>query len=123
MINSFPFGGLRVYQEAKNLVIDIYALLENFPHQERYILSSQLQRAITSVTYNIAEGSGRRSYKEKIHFIEIAYGSLMESYSQLEIAYELNYITHDNLNNLTPKFITVSRMLNALVKSFEEKIK
>lgn len=78
-MDSFSFFDLRVYKESKELVKSIYRLLEEFPKYETYAMGDQLRRAIVSVPSNIAEGSGRFSIKEKIHFIEIAYGSLTES--------------------------------------------
>ena len=84
----YSFEKLKVWQEAKKLVVDVYHLLDNFPKFEKYALCDQIRRAIVSVPSNIAEGSGRRSLKEQIHFLEIAYGSLMETYNQLLIAIE-----------------------------------
>lgn len=73
-MDKFTFFDLRVYQEAKLLVREVYSLMDNFPKYETYALSDQLRRAVVSVPSNIAEGSGRFSIKEKIHFIEITYG-------------------------------------------------
>ena len=87
--NCFSFENLRVYQDARQLVVVVYRLSSKFPRTEAFALCQQLQRSIVSVPSNIAEGSGHRSVKEKIHFIEIAYGSLMEAYCQLEIASDL----------------------------------
>lgn len=77
-MDKFTFFDLRVYQEAKLLVREVYSLLDKFPKYETYALSDQLRRAVVSVPSNIAEGSGRVSAKEKVRFIEIAYGSLTE---------------------------------------------
>lgn len=79
-MEQYSFEKLLVYQSAKLLVVEVYRLLEKFPKHENYALCDQLRRAIVSVPSNLAEGSGRASIKEKIHFIEIAYGSLMESF-------------------------------------------
>lgn len=92
-MSDFSFFDLRVYKESKELVRVVYELLDKFPKYEMYALSDQLRRSITSVPSNIAEGSGRASYKEKIHFTEIAYGSLTEALCQLDIAKDLRYIT------------------------------
>jgi four helix bundle protein len=81
-------------------VIQIYQLIEKFPKVEKYALCDQLRRACVSVPSNIAEGSGRVSIKEKIHFISIAYGSLMEVYCQLQLAEELQYIHNNNLQEI-----------------------
>lgn len=90
---TYSFEKLNVWQEAKKLVVEVYHLLDSFPKFEKYALSDQIRRAIVSVPSNIAEGSGRKSIKEQIHFLEISYGSLMETYNQLLIAIDLGYIT------------------------------
>ena len=120
--NCFSFENLRVYQDARQLVVEVYRFSSKFPHTESFALCQQLQRAIVSVPSNIAEGSGRRSVKEKIHFIEIAYGSLMEAYCQLEIASDLNYITTAEVQDIKPRFYSLSRQLSALAKSFTSKL-
>ena len=120
--NCFSFENLRVYKDARQLVVEVYRFSSKFPHIESFALCRQLQRAIVSVPSNIAEGSGRRSVKEKIHFIEIAYGSLMEAYCQLEIASDLNYIIAAELHDIKPRFYALSRQLSALAKSFTAKL-
>ena len=91
----FGYRKLVAYQKAKEVVKRTYKLLKKFPAEERYAMCDQLRRASVSVTSNIAEGINRYSVKDKAHFIEMAYGSLMEVPSQFEIAEELNYITGD----------------------------
>ena len=59
----YSFEKLKVWQEAKKLMVDVYHLLDNFPKLEKYALCDQIRRAIVSVPSNIAEGSGRRSLK------------------------------------------------------------
>lgn len=88
----YSFEKLKAWQEAKKLVVEVYHLLDGFPQFEKYALCDQIRRAIVSVPSNIAEGTGRMSIKEQIHFLEVAYGSLMETYNQLLIAIELTYI-------------------------------
>lgn len=119
MANSFSFEGLEVYQAARLLVRDVYRLQQKFPQTETYALGDQIRRSASSVTSNIADGSGRNSYKEKIHFIEIAYGSLMEAFSQLQIAQDLGYLTDQDIDTIRPQFISVAKMLSGLKKHFE----
>ena len=120
---NYSFETLNVWQEARKLVVSVYQLLDNFPKFERYALCDQLRRAIVSVPSNIAEGSSRTSLKEQIHFIEIAYGSLMESYNQLIIAADLRYIDVNSLEALKPDIDNVARMLNGLRNTYAEKLK
>lgn len=122
MGNSFSFEGLEVYQAARVLVRDVYRLQQKFPKTEIYALGDQIRRSASSVTSNIAEGSGRNSNKEKVHFIEIAYGSLMEAFSQLQIAQDLGYLTAKDIDDIRPSFIEVAKMLSGLRKSFETKL-
>ena len=119
MANSFSFEGLEVYQAARVLVRDVYRLQQKFPRTEIYALGDQIRRSASSVTSNIAEGSGRNSNKEKVHFIEIAYGSLMEAFSQLQIAQDLGYLTEQDIDTSRPQFISVAKMLSGLKSYFE----
>ena len=119
MANSFSFEGLEVYQAARVLVRDVNRLQQKFPKTEIYALGDQIRRSASSVTSNIAEGSGRNFNKEKVHFIEIAYGSLMEAFSQLQIAQDLGYLTEQDIDTIRPQFISVAKMLSGLKKHFE----
>ena len=96
---EYSFQKLKVWQEAKKLVIEVYNLLDGFPKFEKYALCDQIRRAVVSVPSNIAEGSGRRSLREKIHYLEIAYGSLMETFNQLLIAIDNSPNPHPLLNH------------------------
>lgn len=100
MKHYYSFENLDVWKVSKQLVIQIYQLIEKFPKVEKYALCDQLRRACISIPSNIAEGSGRISVKEKVHFISIAYGSLMEVYCQLQIAVELRYIQDENIEEI-----------------------
>ena len=86
MAHLFSFENLDAYKSARILVRDIYKLQHKFPKYETYALGDQVRRSTSSFSSILAEGSGRNSFKEKIHFIEIAYGSMMEAFSQLQIA-------------------------------------
>lgn len=119
---KYSFETLNAWQEARKLVVSVYQLLDKFPKFEKYALCDQIRRAIVSVPSNLAEGSGRMSLKEQIHFIEISYGSLMEAYNQLIIANDLNYIDEPSLESLKPSIDTVARMLNGLRASYVKKL-
>ena len=121
-MDKFSFFDLRVYQESKLLVKDVYSLLEKFPKFEVYALGDQLRRSVVSVPSNIAEGSGRSSLKEKTHFLEIAYGSLTETLCQLDIAHDLGYITDVEFNNIQEKIDVVGKLLSGLRNSFKKQL-
>ena len=119
---AYSFEKLNVWQEAKKLVVDVYHLLDDFPMFEKFALCDQIRRAVISVPSNIAEGSGRKSLKEQIRFLEIAYGSLMETYNQLLIAIELCYISEESVETIKPRIDAVAKMINGLSNSFSEKL-
>lgn len=116
--HDFSFEGLHVYQAARQLVKDVYLLVKKLPPIENFALSSQIRRAVVSVKANIAEGSGRISPKDKAHFIDIAYGSLMETYSELETAADLEYIPEQEVKNIKQQFVDIGKMLSGLRSSF-----
>lgn len=111
---EYSFQKLNVWKESKKLVVDVYHLLDEFPKSEKYALCDQIRRAVVSVPSNIAEGSGRKSLKEQIRFLEIAYGSLMETYNQLLIAIDLTYITEESVEAIKPSIDAVAKMINGL---------
>lgn len=119
---QYSFETLKAWQEARKLVVSVYRLLDSFPKFEKYALCDQICRAIVSVPSNLAEGSGRSSLKEQIHFIEISYGSLMEAYNQLIIAADLKYIDEQSLESLKPDIDTVAKLLNGLRSSYSRKL-
>ena len=109
---------LVVYTKAQELVKSVYKSLERFPREEQFALCSQLRRAAVSITSNIAEGVSRYSYKDKVHFLEIAFGSLMEVMSQLELAKELEYITENELHEIELLAVNIAQLLTSLQYSF-----
>ena len=113
---TFSYRKLDAYQKAKTFVLHIYRLLKQFPKEEQYALCDQLRRAAVSIPSNIVEGMGRFSVKEQIHFLEIAFGSLNETMCQLELAYELNYISQEDLNTSEEFVKELTRMLSNLRK-------
>lgn len=72
------FTDLKAWKEGHKLVLLIYQITKDFPENEIYLLTSQIRRAASSITANIAEGFGRKSYKEKIQFYYKSQGSLNE---------------------------------------------
>jgi four helix bundle protein len=118
----FNFERLDAYKEARSLVKEVYILLSSFPNTETYALSDQIRRSSVSITSNIAEGSGRSSLKEKIHFLEIAFASMLENYSQLQVALDLGYIKLTDLEKVRPLFAKVASLLSGLRRSYERRL-
>ena len=113
-MNKYSYKNLNVYQDSKNLVVEVYKLLKEFPAEEKYALCDQIRRAVVSITSNIAEGMNRMSDKEKAHFLGFAYASMMEVDSQLEVSVELGYLTPELYNTLEEKIDCIARQLSAL---------
>ena len=117
-MEQFAYRNLIAYQKGKEVVMQTYRLLKKFPREEQYALCDQLRRASTSITSNIAEGMTRHSLKDRSHFLEISYGSLMEVSSQFEIAEELGYINNADRQNMDALIDEVARLISGLQKSF-----
>ena len=117
MSYKYSFEKLDVWLDARLFVKEIYTITKLFPSEERYNLCSQIQRASISIVSNIAEGLSRNSDKEKIRFIEIAYGSLMEVYCQIYISVDLLYITAQQFDDLKSSIDKIANKLNALNRS------
>ena len=115
----FGYRKLIAYQKAKEVVKRTYKLLKKFPAEERYAMCDQLRRASVSITSNIAEGVNRYSVKDKSHFIEMSYGSLMEVSSQFEIAEDLGYITVEDRMSMDQLIEEVARLLSGLQKTYK----
>jgi four helix bundle protein len=116
--DTFSFENLEVYAKARRLIKDVYLLQNTFPKEERYALGDQIRRAATSITANLAEGSGRQSLREKVHFIEISFGSMTEVFCALQTACDLGYITEEQFDELRPQFADVAKMLSGLRNKF-----
>ena len=108
------FKNLIVYQKSKELVKQVYALLKQFPDDERFALCGQIRRAAISIPSNIVEGMARLSTKDQSHFLNIAYGSLMELYAQLDIAHDLGYVNDDDFAKIEVNIEEIDKMIVSL---------
>lgn len=115
----FGYRKLIAYQKGKEVVKRTYQLLKKFPAEERYAMCDQLRRASVSITSNIAEGINRFSVKDKAHFVEMAYGSLMEVSSQFEIAEDLGYISSEDRLSMDMLIEEEARLLSGLLNSYK----
>ena len=111
------YKNLKVYQIAKVIVKNVYQLMKKFPSEERYALCDQLRRAAISVPPNIVEGLSRTSDKEKHNFLNIAYGSLMETMCQLDISADLGYITNEELKHVEDESVELICMMKGMMRN------
>ena len=121
-MNDFFYKKLDAYKIAKEFTIYVYSLVKRFPSYEQYALCDQLRRAAVSVPSNIVEGMGRTPVKERIHFLNISYGSLVEVMCQLDISLSLNYISNEELNHAEQIADRLGRVMSGLKKSLAEKL-
>ena len=103
----------------KELVKQVYHVVQKFPSEERYGLADQLRRSVISVPSNVAEGLGRATDKDKGHFMQIAYGSLMEVIAQLDIAHDLNYITSQEFEAIEELLTEETKLLKGMINRFK----
>lgn len=114
----FNYQKLQIYQLAKGIVKLNYQLTKTFPNEEKFALVQQMNRAAISIPSNITEGASRKSNKEKKHFINISYASLMELSCQMEISLDLGYIGQDDYD----EFLQQSKNLSVKLYNFANTI-
>jgi len=110
------FTDLHVWQEGHTLALMIYRLTRSLPKEELYSLTDQMKRAVTSITNNIAEGFGRKTYKDKVYFYYLAFGSVNEIQNQLLICRDLTYISSKDYEEIIQQQIIVSKLLQGIIK-------
>jgi four helix bundle protein len=115
---SGTYRDLKAWQQAMSMVQEVYRLTQAFPREEAYGLTIQLRRAAVSIASNIAEGKGRSSDKELLHFLSNAKGSLFEVETQIMIADRLGYLSQSQSDQLLSQSAEVGRLLNGLMKAF-----
>ncbi len=111
------YRDLIAWQKAMDLVVEVYRLTEAFPKSEVFSLTNQLRRAAVSIPCNIAEGQGRSTTKDFVHFLHISKGSLQEVETQIELSLRLKYMPETECENISSRTAEVGRILNGLIRS------
>ena len=119
---KFSFEKLEVWQNSRAFVKSVYLIINKLPNEEKFAICNQLRRASVSVSSNIAEGSSRFSPKDQFRFIEIAYGSLIETYCQLKLCIDLEYISENEMEECKKLIFQISRQLSNLNKTIQSKL-
>ncbi len=112
---------LNVWKKSLDFVTTIYSVTNNFPQSEKFGLTNQIRRASVSIPSNIAEGSARNHNKEFVRFLYIALSSASEVDTQLRISENLKYIDKEKSNELLEELERISKMLQGLIKSINNK--
>lgn len=111
---------LIVWQKSMSLILSIYHETRSFPKEEVYGLTSQIRRSAVSIPSNIAEGYGRNHSCDYVRFLQIASGSLYEFQTQLEISFQLGYITREKYDEIDSLSIEVEKMLSSLISKVRD---
>lgn len=110
------FEDLEVWQDAQTLAVYTYKLTRQFPSDEKFGMSSQIKRASSSISANIAEGFGRKGNNEKIQFYRIAYGSLLETKNFVYLAQKLEFIKDEQATKVTEQIEHLQKQINGIMK-------
>lgn len=110
------------WREAHELVLGVYKISKNFPAEEQFCLTSQIRRAVVSISSNIAEGFSRKSVKEKTQFLRQALGSLTEVQNQLLIAKDIGYTNEKSFKDMATQTATVGKLINSLIQYTQSKL-
>jgi four helix bundle protein len=114
------FKELKIWQLSRTLVKEIYGVTSDFPSAEKYGLVSQLRRCAVSIPTNIAEGAGRNTDKDFAQFLNISLGSAFELETLLILAYDVNFISQVQLENLSIKISEIQKMIHGLIKTLRQ---
>jgi len=115
------FKKLIVWQKARVFVKEIYQISSKFPKEELFGLTAQIRRATISIVLNIAEGSGRNSYKDFAHFLDVAFGSALEVEAPIILSLDLEFITIEEHDILNLKIQEIQKMIKKLIDSIRNK--
>lgn len=119
MSNIKSYRDLIIWQKAVVLVTKIYTVTGTFPSSEIYGLTNQLRRCAVSIPSNVAEGYGRNSTADYKRFLQIAVGSLYELQTQVEIAFNLTYVSKDQYDELTGLSTEIDKMIYSIIQKLK----
>ncbi len=114
------YKNLDVWKESRKLVSIIYKVVQSFPEEEKYGLSSQLKRAVISVPSNISEGIARNYNKEAKQFFYIAKGSIYEIETQIYLALDLGFIKENQVEEVFNQITSVRKLIIGFIKYLEK---
>jgi four helix bundle protein len=116
------YRDLLAWQQAMDLVDDVYTCVRDFPSEELFGLTMQMRRAATSIPNNIAEGHGRFSFRDFRQFLRKARGSALELETEIMIAKRQGFICGETESALLEKAGTVGRLINGLIRNLTKRL-
>ena len=111
---------LEVWIETRKLTNLVYDISKEFPKEELYSLTNQIRRCAISIPSNIAEGCGRQTSKDTIHFLHISRGSLYELETQFYLALDQKYVSEDDFNKIIAQTETCKKLLNGFINYYKK---
>ena len=116
---NHTFENLEAWQLSQELAVQVYEVTKLFPKDEIFGITNQLRRASSSISANIAEGYGRETAKDKLHFMAIAYGSLLETKNFIYLSQKLGYLDETATSDLILQSTTCQKLLNGFKRSLK----
>ena len=114
------YNDLEIWKKGVDFVVKVYDITKSFPKDEIYGITNQMRRAAVSIPSNIAEGSGRNSNKEFVHFLYISYGSCLELETQILISERLGLLGKDKKDAMLVNILELRKMISGLIKVLKE---
>lgn len=111
---------LEVWIESRKLANLVYTVTKNFPKEELFSLINQIRRCAVSVLSNIAEGYGRQTSKETIHFLHISRGSLYEFETQIYLSLDQNYLSTNDFEDVLQQIQICKRLINGFINYYKK---
>lgn len=111
---------LEVWIETRKLTNLVYDISKEFPKEELYSLTNQIRRCAISIPSNIAEGCGRQTSKDTIHFLHISRGSLYELETQFYLTLDQKYVSEDDFNKIITQTETRKKLLNGFINYYKK---
>ena len=121
-IRNQDFTELDIWKNARTLKIELFNLVKTFPPNEKCRLADQIIRSARSINSNLAEGHGRYTYKDQLHFCIQARGSLMETRNHLFDAFDCDYISQIELESFSEKIEIIRRLLSGYISYLRAKM-
>ncbi len=118
MKKKHNYKELLVWQKARFFVNEIYIVTKEFPRDELFCLTQQMRRAAVSIPSNIAEGFGRGTNPQILHFLDIAQGSAFEIETQLYLSFDQKYFKKEKCDELLLKVDEIKKMIESLQNSY-----
>ena len=113
---TYSFEKLEVWQLARQLKKEVYLITRGFPKEELYGYTSQMRRAASSITVNLAEGSGRANNTDKAYFTNMAISSALEIIDHLIGVFDLELISEEEYTCMRLDLDQIIKKLNSLYK-------